>query len=163
MPTATYIALANYTVPSGNATAVTFSSIPATYRDLVLVISGKAVSGESFFYSYFNADTGANYSRVEMTGSGSGSGSSATFSNLIPVTLNSTGESVFMMHIMDYSATDKHKTVLYRNNSVDATAKVLAGAGRWASTNAVNSVKIEGFSTASMAQGVTLSLYGIVS
>lgn len=163
MPTPTYIALANYTVPSDVA-SITFSSIPATYRDLVLVIDGRGASGsESFYYCYFNSDTGANYSRVEMWGIGSGSGSSAASANLIPITLNATNTSTNLLNIMDYSATDKHKTVLYRNNAIGATAQVLAGAGRWANTNAINTIKLEGFSTAQFETGTTFALYGIVS
>ena len=161
--TATYIALANYTVPSGTPTSITFSSIPATYRDLVLVIDGRGASGsESFYYCYFNSDTGANYSRVEMYGTGSTT-ASGTSSNLIPITLNATNTSTNLLNIMDYSATDKHKTVLYRNNAIGATAQVLAGAGRWASTNAINTIKLEGFSTAAFATGTTFALFGIVS
>lgn len=158
MPTATYIALANYTVPS-NATSVTFASIPATYRDLVLVING-TYSGatEGYFYMYFNSDTGANYSRIVVYGDGS-SASSTSFTNLIPVTLRNT-QSTNISHIMDYSATDKHKTVLSRNNS---NTDLYALAGRWANTAAITSIEIRAFGAYSLATNTTLSLYGIVS
>lgn len=159
MPTKTYKALANITLSSA-AASVTFGSIPSTYRDLVLVINGTATStGEQYFYLYFNNDTGANYSRVEMGGNGS-SAASFSASNLIPITLRQ-GIGNHICQVMDYSATDKHKTVLYRNNQSDSL--VIAGAGRWASTSVITSLKIQTYSSYNLASGTTFALYGIVS
>lgn len=158
MATSAWVALGSVSL-SSNSTTVAFGSIAQSYRDLALVINGNAVSGESYFYLYFNGDTGSNYSRVEMTGNGS-SGASASFSNLIPITLNSTSTSTCILNIMDYSATDKHKTVLYRNNSTGSTVEVIGGAGRWASTQGITSIEVTGYLTASIASGTTLTLYG---
>jgi len=107
MPTATYIALANYTVTGSAVNSVTFSSIPATYRDLVLVFSG-ALSADSPVYLTYNADT-SNYTRVQMNGNGSTTSSTSGSDGRV-VELGNT-QSDFIAHIMDYSATDKHKTV----------------------------------------------------
>ena len=160
MATPTYTAIASITLGS-SASSVTFSSIPQDYRDLVLVVTGEGSSATSFYALYFNADTGANYSRVEMSGTGSGTSSSSP-SNLVPITHNATSESTTILQIMDYSATDKHKTVLYRNNSVDYPI-VKAGAGRWASTSAVTSLEVEGTSGVTLTAGSTLALWGIAS
>jgi hypothetical protein len=140
--------------------AVTFSGIPNAYRDLVLIVQGRAVaSGEKFFYVYFNGDTAANYSRVEMTGNPS----SASFANLIPITLISSNEGRCHISIFDYSATNKHKSVLYRNDALNTTATPLAGAGRWASNTAIDTIRIEGFSGAQLASGTNISLYGRIA
>jgi hypothetical protein len=61
---------------------------------------------------------------------------------------------------MDYSATDKHKTVLVRSNA--ASTGVEAIAQRWASTAAITSILVFP-STGSWAAGGTFSLYGIVA
>ncbi len=62
-----------------------------------------------------------------------------------------------VFQIMDYSATDKHKTVLYRYDNPGVGT--MAAASRYASTSAVTVVKAEfGF-----AAGDTFALYGIAA
>ena len=51
-------------------TTVTFSSIPQTYTDLVLVFNSKSTT-LNYPYLTVNSDTGANYSRTYLAGSGS--------------------------------------------------------------------------------------------
>jgi hypothetical protein len=154
-----YTALANVTLGS-NANSVSFSSVGQGYRDLVLVVTGVPTTAEQFFYLYFNSDTGSNYSRLEMLGTGS---TPATFTaaNLIPITLNASNVGTNIIQIMDYSATDKHKSVLYR--SANPSSNTLMGAGRWANTAAVTTVTITGFNAGQMAAGTTLALYGVSS
>jgi hypothetical protein len=72
------------------------------------------------------------------------------------------GASRFMMiaQIMDYSATDKHKTVISRGNGPDF--EISGTAARWPSTSAITSVAARaGAST--FAAGSTLSLYGVIA
>jgi hypothetical protein len=72
MPTPTYKALATVTLGSSAAT-VTFGSIPAIYRDLVVVFNGGVVgtSNVNIFVAYNLDTTNANYSAVQMSGTGS--------------------------------------------------------------------------------------------
>jgi hypothetical protein len=60
---------------------------------------------------------------------------------------------------MDYSVTDKQKTVLSRTNSSFGTDIT---AGRWASTSAITSVTVYP-SSGDFEIGSTFALYGIVS
>jgi hypothetical protein len=159
-----YIALATVTLGSTDSEIV-FSSIPATYKDLVLVAQVKASSTVDNMNLRLNADTGSNYSYVIMRGLGSGSGSSSSESGQTFMRADLFGSGVetdfdnfYIIQIMDYSATDKHKTVLNRmNNSSQNTGAI---AGRWASTTAVNQVSIFINST-TFAIGTTVSLYGV--
>lgn len=142
--------------------SVSIVAIPTIgYRDLRLVVTSvSTAASESYSYLYFNGDTGANYSRVEASGNGS-SAASATFSNLIPITMPSSAANIIgysAIDIMDYSATDKHKSVLYRNNVVNNTT--VMGAGRWASTSAITSISLTAYSN-SYAAGTTVELFGI--
>lgn len=162
MATPTYTALATTTLGSDSAT-VTFSSIPATYRDLVLVINGKTTrSGNSNDVRIqVNADTGNNYSYVQMFGDGSSALSySGASQDHYPTTFAGTGATASaLIHFIDYSATDKHKTFLSRGDS--AAWGLAALAGRWANTNAITSIKIYSSVTGDMASGTTFALYGI--
>jgi hypothetical protein len=165
MPTPTYTPLATQTLVSAAAT-VTFSTIPATYRDLVLVLAG-AASTNVTLKARFNGDTGSNYTTVDAFGTGSAaqSGTSGTIGE-INLTQNGafgTTISTFITQIMDYSATDKHKTVLTRNNILTSS---FPGVGmlahRYASTAALTSILIFP-SSGNFAIGSTFALYGIVA
>jgi hypothetical protein len=166
MPTNTYTPLATVTL-SGSDSEIVFASIPNTYRDLILVIQAKSATGNPAVTARFNSDNTANYPYVRMTGSGSGSGGSAiittdTFLNIAAAFgINTSGNGHIIAQIMDYSATDKHKTVLVRNG--DAGLGVEAIAGRWANTNAINTIALANTSSISFASGSTFSLYGVIA
>ena len=161
MPTSTYIALANITLGS-SASSVTFSSIPATYRDLILIATHKlTTAGETLIY--FNADTGSNYSSVTMRGGPSSSTFSASFTAAGIRPQNAVGGATasndsFQLQVMDYSATDKHKATLLRAGNA-TTDFSMAHASRWANTGNITSIKCE----APYASGSTFALYAIVS
>jgi hypothetical protein len=169
MPTATYTPLANVTLGS-TASSVTFSSIPATYRDLRLVING-TLSSVGGLGARLNLDSGTNYSYVQMRGNVSGGVSAARSSGGTGVDAiflsesNLSSGSRFDMHIdyFDYNANDKHKTVIARNNYTDdgENTAVQQTAGRWANTAAVTSVRV--ICSSSFAAGSTFSLFGILS
>jgi len=161
MPTPTYTPLATVTLGS-SAALVTFSSIPATYRDLILVVEGAtATSGRPVMR--FNADTGSNYTSVMMAGGSSpySATTSTTFIDPIP-DYSVTGKFSAIWQVMDYSATDKHKTVLVRLNQ-HAGGVVHATAGRWANTNAITTVAILTNNGANYSSGTTFNLYGVIA
>jgi hypothetical protein len=163
MPTPTYTALANITLGS-SASSVTFSSIPATFRDLVMVINGSLVSANEFYYR-FNADSGSNYSVVTAQGFSSPSSSSFTSNKLVPWAPNNLVANqpfVLTTSFMDYSATDKHKTSLHRiGGQAGGETWVAMTAGRWANTAAINTIRVE--AGANFNAGATFALYGIAS
>ena len=158
MPTATYIALANVTL-TGSDSNIVFSSIPATYRDLVVVCSFNVASGN--IRARFNSDTGNNYNMVRMyAGNGFGPASDSFSSTHFEFGDVSSGQTTLLIDIMDYSATDKHKTTLSKDAS--AGDRIFYHANRFASTSAVTSIDIFR-STGSFGSGDSFALYGIVS
>lgn len=162
MPTSTYIALSNTTL-SGTATSITFSSIPDSYRDLVLVVTGR-VNDYDWLSMQFNSDTGSNYSYVFMLGDGanSSSGSNTTTRAWFGRFSSGAGKiSTSFANIMDYSATNKHKTILGSGNAPDDLTAAIAS--RWASNTAISSIKVLPTGAAVFASGTTFALYGIES
>jgi len=161
MPTPTYIPLQTITLGSA-ASSVTFASIPQTYRDLVLVavaLGSTTLQGRV----RLNSDSGSNYSSVRMSGNGSSSTSaslaSQTSGSISTIATATTGGALQVeLQIQDYSATDKHKTMLSRADQSATGAEAFAV--RWASTSAVTSVQIL-TSTGNWAVGGTFSLYAI--
>lgn len=152
-----YVALATTTLSSSTST-ITFSSIPATFKDLVLVISG-TMTANSFIGAQLNNDTGNNYSGVRMYGDGSTAFSSTLTSNYAWFNDMFTTPSIVTAQFMDYAATDKHKTVLVRQGSSSFVAGAVAS--RWANTSAITTIRLVAEPGRSYASGTTISLYGI--
>ena len=170
MPTPTYTALATTTLSSA-ASSVTFSSIPAGYRDVVFIGNARATTTNARGYEIcgfqFNSDTGSNYSRVRMrfdgssVGSDSGIGSNLEFEGIIDQSSASETFGMVKLQLLDYSATDKHKAALYRGSNL--SGQTGSYAGRWANSNAVNSIKFFTIQGGTFDAGSTFSLYGIAS
>ena len=147
-----------------SATAtVTFSSIPGTYRDLRLVVTGTSSVTGNNVVATFNGDSATNYSNVIMWGDG-GSASSTTSSprsNLyqnFAAYFDTTTPTVFTADILDYSATDKHKTMHTRAGRAGAASEALAG--RWASTAAITTIAVTQLG-GNFNAGSTFALYGV--
>jgi hypothetical protein len=163
MPTPTYIALSNITLGSA-ASSITFSSIPATYRDLVLVFSG-AGSTTLEGRLRLNGDTGSNYIYVRFSADGSTQSSTVATSQTSGFVsgiakATTTGALQITANIMDYSATDKHKTIISRADEAGTGTESFGN--RWQNTAAITSVQIF-TSTGNWAIGTTAALYGIAS
>lgn len=168
----TYEAIATQTLGS-TATSVTFSSIPATYTDLVLVITGndsRTGANDDSVALNFNTDTSTgstNYSFTTLTGNGSSASSSRTsnangFDALALGTATNTNPGTIVIHIMNYSNTTTYKTALTRGGN--ASSLTAATVGLWRNTAAINLVKLlPGYngSPHSFQTGTTFNLYGI--
>jgi hypothetical protein len=157
--TPTYVLLNQITL-AATSPSVTFSSIAQSYSDLILVGIGSN-SADTDLALRFNGDTGTNYSGVRMFGSGSGSGSSSADTGKTFAEIGGVNTSIgdFRVQIMDYSATDKHKTALTRGSKTGSY--VVAWANRWASNTAIYSVTLYPVS-GSFQIGATFSLYGVL-
>jgi len=153
MATPTY-ELIDSTVLGSASASVTFSSIPADYRDLVLVSNVIGSSGNVRLR--YNADSSLIYSEVSMYGNGSTTTSNSnTSQSSAYLFISGTDGSIMVTQIMDYSATDKHKTGLNRFN---VAGYVGAYAHRYASTSAISSLEVFG---STFDTGSTFYLYGI--
>jgi hypothetical protein len=161
--TNTYTPLATITLTSTDSEIV-FASIPATYRDLIVVANAAGTGSQAVKMKLNGATSG--YSFVTMWGTGSGSGQSAAYGSEAAANAGfgaSIGTSLdwnLVAQIMDYSATDKHKTILMRANRASTATE--ASASRYASNNAVNSVSLYIVSN-NFAIGSTFSLYGVIA
>ena len=67
---ATYEPIATTTLGSA-VNSFTFSSIPNTYTDLVLVVVVPTAASSGTFGLRFNSDTASNYSHTTLSGNGS--------------------------------------------------------------------------------------------
>jgi len=164
----TYTLIASNTVGAGGVASVTFSSIPATYTDLVVKCSVRNVSTTNLLIMSFNGST-SNFSSRWLIGDGSSassSNSSTTFGNLVGwidgsnETANTFSNTE--LYIPNYaSANFKSSSAdsVYENNATTAYQSMLASL--WSSTAAINSIAFSCYGGGNVAQYSTFTLYGI--
>ena len=158
----TYEKIATTTLGSAAAT-ITFSSISAAYTDLVIIAQMKNSGAGGDLLAYFNSDTDTNYSRTILGGNGStaysaksSSASNARFNYSEPI--NSDGNTIFRINVMNYSNTTTYKTAISRGDR-GATSTV-AIVNLWRSTSAINNIQFFTDAT-NFAAGSIITLYGI--
>jgi hypothetical protein len=155
----TYEAIATNTT-TALAASVTFSSIPQTYTDLVLVCEGVSASGDAYPYLNFNGDTGANYSGTNLYGDGSTATSDRRSNSTRHdiVFWRSTGRNNLIANVMNYSNSTTFKTTLSRGNNAEYSTH--STVMLWRNTNAITSLTVYA-QYVNFGVGSTFSLYGI--
>jgi hypothetical protein len=159
--TATYEKIATTTLGSASNN-VTFSSIPATYTDIVVICNAKVTSSTADLWFNFNSDTGSNYSITFVSGNGSviqgARNTNATKMSVTNYGYLETTIGTYIVNIQNYSNTTTYKSSLARANTT--SNGLAAGAGLWRSTAAISTIKISP-SADNFATGSTFTLYGI--
>ena len=155
----TYEPISTTTLGAG-ATSVTFSSIPSTYTDLVLIVNDTNGTGADSLNLRFNGDTGTNYSSTRIQGDGSSAQSNRnTNATSMNIGFTSNTLSTSIIQIMNYANTTTNKTALGRGNN--AGVEVSAKVGLWRSTAAINSIVVITGGGYTFQTGSTFTLYGI--
>jgi len=154
--TGTYTLIASSTL-TASTSDLTFSSIPATYTDLVLVLTKTSTLSASPLI-YINGDYGNNYSETFLRGDGSAANSGRISNTGFINTASNPGTAIMntIVQFQDYSNTTTYKTVLWRGNATDG--QVAAGVGMRLNTAAINSITV-GFVGANTT--CKFKLYGI--
>lgn len=153
--------LANVTLGSAVQT-VSFTSINQTYKDLVVVVNAIPSGVINFAMLFNNQEDGGTYNYVYARGSGSSANSAASLSTgrfqIDASGITSSQRIQATINVIDYSATNKHKTAIWRydNPASETTMNV----GRWAYTTAVSSIQLRAGSS-TWQVGSTFALYGV--
>ena len=157
---ATYEKIEAKTLASATS-SVSFTTIPATYTDLVLVVDYDSSSTIiANIYLRFNGDTGSNYSFTYLQGTGSAaqSGRSSNTTAIEAGYQAATGRSNILVQVQNYSNSTTNKTALSRHNN--PASVVQAYVGLWRNTAAITSLSLT-CSNQSFTTGSTFTLYGI--
>lgn len=159
----TYSTISTQTI-SGTPTSVSFTSIPSTYTDLVIVYSAKASTNTDLSIR-FNGDTATNYSATRISGTGTAA-NSGRFTSVDKIYLDAygypdtTNYNVAIYSVMNYANTTTYKTIIGRSGN--AAGGVDAYVGLWRSTAAISSFSIQ-TDSGSISTGSTFTLYGIAA
>ena len=168
----TYTLISSVTVGSGGAGNIEFTSIPATYTDLALVVSVRSTSATSHvnLRMRFNGST-SSYTNRRILSNGSSVSSdtqpdTGTFFGIGIMPASSATASTFSnisIYCPNYTSSN------YKSISVDGSgennateAYLVLNAGLWSQTSTVTSIEI-GEITGTLVQYSTAYLYGIKS
>jgi hypothetical protein len=167
-PSGAYESIATVSVGGGGAADVEFTSIPATYTHLqIRGIGAMTASGPDDLRIRFNADTGNNYARHYIVGSGSAASASGTATtsfgiigaNPLPTTANTFGAAI--VDILDYANTNKYKTMrALAGYDANGSGYVGLSSALWQNTNAITSIKLYP-AASTFPQYSSFALYGI--
>ena len=161
---ATYTPIATTTLGSAQA-SVTFSSIPSTYTDLILILkTGEDTTSDGNTFVQFNSDTSTNYSMTQLFGDGSSASSARNTSQVKTgiYTNYGAGANTYgtgIAHIMNYANTTTYKTMISRGNNETGT---IARIHLWRSTSAINSIYMF-LNSGNFKAGSMFTLYGILA
>lgn len=161
------------TVGSGGATSVTFTGIPATYTDLVVLGQLRHnYNGNELVCLRLNGDTSSSYSGKKIAASdyaavdNSDNGSITDgfyFARVGGTNLTSNTFGNFRLLIANYTGSQQ-KTIV-AEDGVETNSNVGPdtgmAAGRWTGTAAVNSLTIYGYFGRTFVENSIISLYGI--
>ena len=165
---ATYEPIATQTLGSATST-ITFSSIPNSWTDLRLVFVATASTGTNALVR-FNSDSGNNYSRTYLYGTGSTAASgrqtnvdSINITQYTNISQNAGVPSLRTLDIFSYAGstfkTGLHTEIADQNSA--GFDSVLYCVDLWRSTSAITSLSILTGGAATFSIGTTATLYGI--
>lgn len=158
----TYTPIATTTLSSA-ASSITFSSIPSTYTDLVLVAKLTRDNAGSPILR-FNGDTSSNYSQTFLEGNGTSAVSSRASNVTVGyINLNSDPvlNGIIIVNFLNYSNTTTYKT--YLANGSNAATAVDRVVGLWRSTSAISTILLAAENGGNYLAGGTATLYGIAA
>jgi hypothetical protein len=158
----------NSTTLSSTATDITFSSIPSSYTDLIIVCNFKIVAGGDLVLNIqLNGDTGSNYSQVYIAGvpaaaAAAGSTLNSSYIDAGYFGSNAGNFSTSTTHFFSYSNTSHNKSTITTMASQNG-GQVTTYVNLWRSNSAINSIKVFSASSKTYAIGSMFTLYGILA
>jgi hypothetical protein len=165
----TYTPIATAT-GTGSSAIFTFSSIPSTYTDLVIVVSAIGTSNDFGIYGKVNNDSSSLYSSTLIIGSGTSAtsqrqtGQTQYIYGGWNIGAGTSTTSQVIIQYLNYANTTTNKTFISRygvtnNSGANETGAVV---GLYRSTSAINRLDIS-TGAGNWATTATATLYGIAS
>lgn len=157
---ATYEPIATTTLGSA-AASITFSSITSAYTDLRLITVGTSAAN-GLLRMQFNGDTGANYSRTYMFGTGSSalSGRQTSLESIRGDTLQTSIPILQSFDIFSYAGSTYKTVLMDLCRDLNGSGQISRMVGLWRSTSAITSIVLS-LTTGNYEAGTTATLYGI--
>ena len=163
----TFTLIASSTVGSGGAATIDFSSIPSTYTDLVLKISGRSsysttAVGIQFGFNGQAAGTSITGKTIQGAGSGTPVSYSAWQPNIDGASATASTFASVDIYLPNYTSSNNKSASsdsVQEDNATTAYAEMHAAL--WSNTSAINRITITP-NSGSFVQHSTAYLYGII-
>jgi hypothetical protein len=162
----TYDRIATTTLGSAN-NQIQFTSIPATYTDLRIVLVAQSVSDNDTFMR-FNGDTGTNYSLTNVYGGGTSAGT-FQYSSLTTIPIGnatalpiSPNWGLLTLDIFSYAGSTNKTCLSTFAQDKNGAGAVESSVGLWRNTAAITSISLNQAASGTFATGSTATLYGIL-
>jgi len=159
MPSA-IIPIATYTTV-GAVNTVVFSSIPGTYRDLMVVVRGSMTTANSSIAIRSGSMNFWRQGVVAMFGGSTPSGVTNVNQQLYSQTSVSPAEFALEAHLYDYAQTNKFKAVTMQDMGGTTYSAITTGWG--SDTAAITAVTLQTYGGSTIAAGTNFSLYGVTA
>lgn len=166
MANETMTLIATQTVGAGGTALLTFSSIPQTFTDLMLICSVRNEANSPEVNIYFNG-ANSNLTSRQLYGNGSSAASNNlgaqlnTYGGAVPSAYTANTFSSTQIYVPNYTSAN-YKSVsidaVLENNSTSTYLSIVAGL--WSSTAAITSLSYL-VGGGDIAENSTFSLYGI--
>lgn len=165
MATNTYTALYSNTLSTSTASISINTSTFASYKDLILVVNAKNLTGNSDFMMRFNSDTSGSYSSTLVGGDGSSTystrrtNSTSLICNYYDFVQSGTN-TMYTINIQNFNSSTLKKNVIVRADAGGQATELLVGAWR-ATPTPITQIDLL-LSSSSFAAGSTFAVYGII-
>jgi hypothetical protein len=162
----THSKLAEVTVGSGGASAITFNNIPQNYTDLIVKISSRTnngnpaealtltingTNGTSRYLFNSNGTVGSGTDTVIFGGTSVGAGATvSTFSS----------SEVYIPNYSDGSA-NKSLSIDYTSENNGTSITQILNAGLWSKVTVINTLTFTPYSSSTLQQYSSATLYGV--
>lgn len=162
---ATYEKIQTTTLGSATST-ISFTGVSSAYTDIILAFALKSNSSNNPTLRLTFNGSSTGYSGRQMYGNGVAPGSNNNTNAAFISIARSAGSptpsgetALLLLHVMDYTNTNKYKTIFaqYNSNSTGGELDV----GLWQNTAAINQIDIVSPTSNDFAVGSVVTLYGI--
>lgn len=174
LPTNSFESIATVTVAAEGSSAISFSSIPSTYKHLQLrgILRGSRVSTNDILGIQFNGDsTMANYVSQRFIADGTSSAGSYQASNTYSSSwasdfpASSAAANIFngiVIDILDYATASKNRVSRsFGGYDFNGSGNMYYGASLWLSTSTITSITLLPIFGAGFSQYSRIALYGV--
>ena len=147
------------TTTTGGTSDVTFSSIPQTYTDLLVIVNTFEPTNYASMSIRVNGDTSSSYSDSRIIGNGSSASAGRSTNSTNWYISQIWDGTVVRVNIMNYTNTSVFKSAVSRG---DASGQwTMTSSHLWRNTNAITSLTVS--RGGNFASNSTFTLYGIKS
>lgn len=164
-----WTSIASVTVGSGGASSIDFTSIPGTYKDLMVLLSSRQSPSSNQDTTWLNAINGSTSSFTDRVLRGDGSSASSFNPSESPLYIGQSPcatatANTFANHLIyfpNYTSSNNKTIAVDSVQETNATTAYCGlSAGTWANTSAITSLSFTP-NTGTFVQYTTATLFGI--